>query len=59
MSHVGSTQAQPLVDISDGDEPIKIQDAIDEEGFRSTAEWQLNVSRLFGEIKDGVPPYFT
>jgi hypothetical protein len=60
MSHVlGSSQAQPQVDISDGDEPVEIQDASDDERSRSSAEWQLNASRLFGKVKDGVPPYFT
>ena len=48
MDHVGPSQAQPQV------EPI-----VDGEGFRSTAEWQLDASRLFGEVRDGVPPSFT
>ena len=45
---MGSSHAQPQA------EPI-----VDEEGFRSTAEWQLDASRLFGEVRDGVPPSFT
>ena len=49
MDHVGSSQAQPQV------EPT----ILDEEEFRSTAEWQLNASCLFGEVRDGVPPRFT
>ena len=46
----GSNQVDSMIDISDEDE---------DERSRTSAEWQLNVSRLVGETNDGIPPYLT
>ena len=51
-----SDQVNSMIDISDNDESVGSQD---DERSRTSAEWQLNVSRLFGEINDGTPPHFT
>ena len=51
-----SDQVTSMIDISDNDESVVPQD---DERSRTSAEWQLNVSRLFGEINDGTPPHFT
>ena len=46
----GPDQADPLTEISDEE---------GEEKSQTSKEWQLNTSRLVGEVNDGIPPYFT
>ena len=46
----GSNQVESIIDISDKDEDKR---------SRTSAEWQLNTSRLVGEVNDGIPPFFT
>ena len=38
---------------------IDISDKDGEERSQTSAEWQLNTSRLVGEVNDGIPPFFT
>ena len=45
-----SDQVHSMIDISYEDE---------DERSNTSAEWQLNVSRLVGEVNDGIPPFFT